>query len=695
MLLTEFPLWLSLICLLLAAAGSWLLYHKNPLNLEGKWKKQLIRALHTLRFFSLFILSFLLLGPLLSLLSTKTQKPIIVYAIDNSQSILLGHDSSKLKSTFKEHLAGLQKELGDEYEVSPYLIGSNILAGDNPDFTDKETHLSELFSTLKDRYDNSNLGGVILATDGLYNKGENPLQSIKQTNAPIYAIALGDTIQHKDVLIKNVRANSIVFKGNSFPVQIDVAAYAAANERTLLQITKNGVVLFKQDLQLNANYFNAITTNLTATESGPQHYVVSLTSLKNEMSVANNSKDIFIQVADGKQKVALLAYTPHPDISALQQAIEQNDNYHVQSLLLSQEETINNVSEYNLVILHQLPGINGEGVNLIKQLKEKNIPLLYVLGSQTNLLYLNQLEPLLRINGSRNSMNDATPLIQDNFSLFTLTEEEREHIKKFPPLGSPFGSYKVTGEIETLLKQQIGYVKTDYPLLFFTKGSAERSGFLCGEGFWKWRLYDMALSNQTTSAHIINSSVQYLTSKKDQNKVRITSKKVFDENEEIIFDAELYNESNQLINTPELNMFISSNKAKDYKFSFNRTANAYNLSVGVLPPGLHKYVASCFVGTTERKVNGQFIVKPLQAEFIQTTANHQLLHQIADESGGKVFYLNNLPEISKSIKDNPLIKPLIYENNELKSWIDLKWLFILILVFVSLEWFIRKWNGSI
>jgi hypothetical protein len=694
-LLTEYPFWLSLICLILALAGSWFLYSNNPLKLDGKWKKQLVWLLHLLRFCALFILSFLLLGPLLNLLSTQTQKPVIVYAIDNSQSILLAHDSTNLKTVFAKHLETLQEELGNTYQVVPYLVGSNATSGAAPDFSDKETHLSNLFSTLKDKYDNSNLGAIILATDGLYNKGENPLQAIKQGKTPIYPIALGDTVQHKDVLVKNVRTNSIVFKGNTFPMQIDVAAYASSGESTLLQITRNGVVLYKQLLALSANYFTTVNANLTATESGTQHYVVSLTVLKNEVSIANNVKDVFVQVVDGKQKIALLGYTPHPDIGAIQNALQQNENYAVQSLLLSQGETINNAEQYNLIILHQLPGINGEGVNLIKQFKEKNIPLLYVLGAQSNLSYLNQLEPILQISGSRGAVNDALPLFQSSFSLFTLTADEQEHIKKFPPLTSPFGNYRVTGEIETLFKQQIGYVKTDYPLLFFSKGGNGRSGFLCGEGFWKWRLYDMPLSNQVTSSNILNSSVQYLTSKKDQNKLRVSGKKVFDENEEITFDAELYNESYQLVNTPELNMLISNTAGKDYRFSFTKTAQSYSLNTGILPAGVYQYAASCFMGTAERKVTGQFIVKPLQAEFMQTTANHQLLNQLANESGGAMFYLNNLAGVQKAIKQNPKIKPVIYQNNELKSWIDLKWLFALILLFISLEWFVRKWNGSI
>lgn len=695
-MLTQYPWWFAIIGALLALAATWFLYRNNPIGVEGKRAKLLLWLLHAFRFSVLFVLMVLLLGPLVRLITTQTQKPVIIFAIDNTQSVTLGNDSLQLKQALNNQFELLQKELGNDYDVVPYLVGKESKQASLPNFKDKETNLNQLFLTLKNTYDGVNLGAVVLASDGLYNKGENPLQAASELKAPVFTIGLGDTVQRKDVLIKNVRTNQLVFKGNSFPLQIDIAAFAAIGETTQITITQNGRITFKKQLTLSNNYFNTLLTNLTANEVGSQHIIIEASVINKEVSTVNNRMEMFINVIDGKQKIALLAYTPHPDVAAIEKTLNQQENYTTNTFIISQQQTPNNLAQYSMVIAHQLPGNNGEGTVLLKQLKEINIPILFVIGAQTNLGYLNQLEPTIQVGGTRmGNMNEVTPIYNNNFSLFTLSIEEQEHLKKFPPVMAPFGNYKINGEVEVLFKQQIGYVKTEYPLAFFAKGSTSKSGFFCAEGFWKWRMYDYAISQQKTSSTILSGMVQYLTSKKDQSRFRVNSKKEIEENESVEFNAELYNESYQLINTPEVSMVLKNNKGKNYTFTFNKTNNTYTLNAGLLPTGTYDFEATATVGTQPQKAKGQFIVKPLQMEFAQTTANHQLLNELATQQGGEMYQLNSMNKITDAIQKNERIKPIIYQNQDVKSWIDLKWIFVMLMMLLTIEWFVRKWNGSI
>lgn len=695
MLLTEYSLWLTPFCVALAAAGSWLLYRNNPMGVEGAWARVVQWLLHAFRFLSLFTVSFLLLGPLLKLVSTETQKPVIIFGIDNSQSVLLAHDSLDLKKRMNELIGGLRSGLGDDYELIPYTVGKESKPLQELTFREKESNLGRLFGTVKNSYDGTNLGAVILASDGLYNNSESPLQQAAGIKAPVFTIALGDPVQRKDVLIRHVRTNQLVFRGNSFPVEVDVAAFAATGESSQLTVSQNGRVVFSQRLALADNYFNTVNAVLQSDESGTQHLVFEVSRVNGEVSTANNRFDVFVNVIDGRQKIALLALTPHPDIAAYQKALQQNENYSAETFIISQNQVPANPDQYNLVILHQLPGWNGEGFNLITQLRQKNIPLLYVLGAQTGINYLVQADRALQIGATRGNMNEALPLYQNSFSLFRFSNEEQEHIKKLPPLIVPFGNYRINGEAEVLFRQQIGYVKTDYPLIFFSKGTEGRNGFICGEGFWKWRLHDMALSNQQTTATILNSTVQYLTSKKDQGRFRVSGKKQFDENEPVTFDAEVYNESYQLVNSGEVSMVVTNASGKKFQYTFSKTADAYSLDAGVLPAGNYSYLASTGSGAAQQQVKGQFIVKPTQLEFAQTTANHQLLNELAAQSSGRMFPLNEAEGLAGAIKKNESIRPVIYQQQDVKSWIELKWIFFTLLALLGVEWFIRKWNGSV
>jgi hypothetical protein len=85
----------------------------------------------------------------------------------------------------------------------------------------------------------------------------------------------------------------------------------------------------------------------------------------------------------------------------------------------------------------------------------------------------------------------------------------------------------------------------------------------------------------------------------------------------------------------------------------------------------------------------------LQAELTQTRANFQLLNTLANETNGQFFTYNNLDKITDNIITNDNIQSIIYKNSKLNELINNKWIFFVILLLLSVEWFIRKWSGSI
>jgi hypothetical protein len=72
-----------------------------------------------------------------------------------------------------------------------------------------------------------------------------------------------------------------------------------------------------------------------------------------------------------------------------------------------------------------------------------------------------------------------------------------------------------------------------------------------------------------------------------------------------------------------------------------------------------------------------------------------LLSEISQQTGGALFYPNQLDALEKAIRSNDTIKPIIYKQETVKSWINLKWICLLIVGLLTIEWFVRKWNGSI
>ena len=252
-LITEKPLWFIVFCLLLGAAYALLLYHKDNLTALSTSIK---RSLMALRFMVVSILAFLLLSPLLKSITRTVEKPLIIIAQDASQSITLGKDSGFYKTEFAEKLNNLQKHLSSNYDVRALNFGSETKPGFDFSYPQKQTDYSILFENLSARFDNRNLGAVIIATDGIYNAGSSLLYASEKLKVPFYTIAMGDTTAKKDLILAKVKHNKTAFLGNTYPIEILIEAKQCAGQNTTLEVLLDSNVIFTKDVNINSNNFN-------------------------------------------------------------------------------------------------------------------------------------------------------------------------------------------------------------------------------------------------------------------------------------------------------------------------------------------------------------------------------------------------------------------------------------------------------
>jgi len=60
---------------------------------------------------------------------------------------------------------------------------------------------------------------------------------------------------------------------------------------------------------------------------------------------------------------------------------------------------------------------------------------------------------------------------------------------------------------------------------------------------------------------------------------------------------------------------------------------------------------------------------------------------------GTHFPTNNIESLATHLLNLDTAKPLIHTTKEWNSIIEWKWLAILIILLISIEWFLRKFNG--
>ncbi|WP_316804961.1 hypothetical protein [Pedobacter nototheniae] len=679
-------------CIALGLLYAGLLYRGNK-NLGQKLQYILAAS----RVVVVSTIAWLLFAPLIKTLNYTLDKPVIIIGQDNSLSVGQVKAAGFDQKLYEQNLKALQNKLEGKYEVKTYNFSDSVADGLDFKNQGRLTDASALFSKIKDEYANRNVGAVILATDGIFNRGGNPLYGINQINAPVYTIALGDSIPKRDVLIANVNYNNIVYLDDDFTVEVQVQAYQSNGENTSLTVLQNGIKTEQQNIAVNGNAFvKTIPVKLHAGKIGIQKYTVQLGVLQNEITTRNNSQTFYVEVIDGRQKVLLAASAPHPDLAVLKEAISLNKHYEAK-LVMADDLNATDPSKFDLIVLYQLPDVQNISKNFLQKLTNLNKPIWYILGAQSNVNVFNQMQNQVNLSSANGSVQEVYPDIAGGFTAFNLSEEDKKQFLSFDPLLMPFGRLTVNANATPVFNQRIGKVITQSPLLFFTSENGLKAGYLIGEGLWRWKLSEA--ENEAPKSvlnNLISNTVQYLSVKDDKRRFKVfTSKSAYDENESIQFNGTLYNESYQPVNEPEVNLQVKNEAGKVFSYTFSKTENGYQLNAGAMPAGNYTYIANTILGGKKFNATGSFYINALIAEYQQTTANHQLLNTISKQSNGKCFMPADLLKIADEILKNENIKTISYEDRRYDELINMKWLFGLILILLGTEWFLRKRNGEL
>src|ERR1700755_1015981 len=114
--------WWTPVCLLLGLLYGWLMY-RQPVNLGKTARYTLFAARAT----AVFILSFLLIAPLIRSVAYNPQKPLILIAQDNSESIKLFNKAPE--ADLNPALSALKQQLGDQYDVREFYFSGDLKDG--------------------------------------------------------------------------------------------------------------------------------------------------------------------------------------------------------------------------------------------------------------------------------------------------------------------------------------------------------------------------------------------------------------------------------------------------------------------------------------------------------------------------------------------------------------------------------------
>ncbi|HMV08106.1 MAG TPA: hypothetical protein PK325_01235 [Cyclobacteriaceae bacterium] len=678
-----------LLCVAIAVGYAYVLYTaKHP------WSGTLNKILFGVRTVLVFLLAFLLLGPIIRQINNLYEKPVFVILQDNSVSVKETTDSVS-RNNLQQALTSLKNSLNS----NGYEAFKNDLTGEEVSvvkYTEPVSDLQGALRKISNQYEGQQVAGVLLVSDGIYNSGLSPLYTAY--SFPVYTLGVGDTAQRQDISIKELIYNKIAYQGNQFPIRAEVLVKGFPNQNITVSLVRSGKVIDRQTKNSGTDQLLPVEFKVAATEQGLQRLDVQVEVMQQEKNVRNNKSTAFIDVVEGRKKILVVASAPHPDIKALRAIVDKNSNYEFILHIPGVEETeTKNIQPANvdLAIFHQSPDKTGRTRDLFQRFAASKTSMLVVVGQQTDLKAMTDGKMPLAFDQPPRQYDDVMPVISPTFPYFLLSPEANSVFSGFPPVWVPFGRMQVPASAVTLLSQRVGSIATDKSLLWIDIPDNHKIAIMLGEGFWQWRLEEYS-KNENTEAfdEVFGKLIQYLSTTDDKSRFKsYPLEQQFSDTEAVVFESQVYNEIYEPVFGNRIDLEITDDAGKKFKYNYVVSPGNARYQVGGLKEGIYKYTASTSINGKEEKVRGQFLVTAQQAELQNLTADFGLLRKLAGSTGGKFYTASQTDKLNADLTQKEATS-VIHSEEKFDNLLNLKWVFFLLLALISAEWFLRKYHGG-
>ncbi|MBW1296112.1 vWA domain-containing protein [Aquimarina litoralis] len=648
---------------------------------KNRTKRNLFFAL--LRFLSIFTLLVLLINPTFRQNSYYIEKPTLVIAVDNSSSI----KHLEQNQSVEELVNTIQnsEELQKRFDLKYYSFSDELKDSLAFTFDSKQTNISNALENLDQIHKNSN-APTVLITDGNQTYGRDYQYNSRTYKQQIYPIIAGDTTKIVDTKIQQLNVNRYAYLKNRFPVEVILTYTGVDNVSTKFEIKSGENTIYTQPVSFSKEKNSeVINFTLAASTAGVLKYKARLVPIENEKNTVNNSKDFAVEVIDQKTNVLIVSTLTHPDLGAIKKSIVSNER---RSLTIVKPSEVKDLDDYQLVILYQP---NSRFRNVYEKLKNSRKNHFTITGAKTDWAFLNNIQNLYKQEITRQT-EYYLPRFNANYGTFLLDDIG---FNGYPPLIGAFGEITINSSYDILIKRNIGNISTEEALLATIEDNGIREAVLFGEGIWRWRAQSyLDAKSFEDFDDFFGKLIQYLASNKRKSRLNTISESFYYGNSSIKIKAEYFTKNYEFDSRGNLNIFVK-NKDTDASQSVPMLLknNSYEADLSSLSSGNYDYTVSVTGENITR--SGSFSILDYNVEQQLLNANVTKLSQVATNTNGKAYFMT---------QDDILIKDLVADNRyqaiqkskeNIVSLIDWKYLLAILIALLSIEWFMRKYNGLI
>jgi hypothetical protein len=661
---SDFSFWWSFAAFALSTLIS-LWYYKIKSN------KRL--PLLTLRLLAFFIISILIANPFSISRVEEELVPKIVVLHDNSLSI----DSTESTLALQQ-ISEFSSSVNNKEIV--FKAFSDGLGNSNRNETDIAGSLTSIIQREKDR-----LESIVLISDGISNKGINPLYQKESYTVPIHVIALGDSTEKQDVKIEVLKYPKEASAEANIPIDIVVSG-----PKTLKSIEATFTFEGKQqtkEINLKSGigrwdieqFFNPKEKDYLKGE-------LKLKGVPKEYNTLNNSQIIYIKNKKSEYNVTLVYDAPHPDIGVWQRALAQLKNTSVNLISLENyKPKTKNPNSLSILFAYKA------------QTKLTSTFDIHIVGNAK--LRTGTFEKLPIEFNSANVNSNVTPRFEEFDNLFSVGNVAALNALEYKSSPMPFGVLTVEAEHQNIISQNTDGLENSFPLLATYTLNSKKKAVFFGEGLWQFATAYHLLSdasNGVSYEKVLSNMSMYLLKSSGQERLEIFEPSNKLANEAHAWSVNFLNQSNEKISGANISLTITNEKGNvvsEYILSENN--KAYQTEVSGLESGIYSFeFLAQYNGKTITKTQ-KVLVNDVGIELLNKQAKFSLLRALSNETEGQFFVGKTL--IVNQLEDilNSDIPTTVVYKNEKKYWADYWGIWLTVLVLLSTEWLVRRRNGLI
>jgi len=590
------------------------------------------------------------------------------------------------------------------------------------------------------------LSGIVLFTDGVDRSGidiQKPAMQARERKVPIHTVGIGSETGISDIELVKVDVPRTAEE--DFPVEISATVKRTDNtqKKATLQLIENGRVLKTLPITLN-NETVRIPLKFTPRQPGTQKYEVQVLPEVDEAIPQNNTKTFILKVTPTKRVKILFVSRPYWGFKFVKRALQDDPNIVLTDRYITSEQSFGGTQggadedfgfyPESKEILFNFDAIifgNIDASNFTKKQLEDTVEFVRTRGGGFLMLggtqslgnsdmaksYLNT--PIAELLPVELELGDPPENVPLNLApsevptpkmfkfklttegktdpLMELVDNATENLQRWEKMPELYGYSKVKrAKAGATILAEHPTDKNEFGnrILMATHNyNAGRVMVFTPNDSYRWQT---GLDSKDDSNERFWRQVAKWLTTAPQSSIKLDIPKTeYTLKEPVVIEVTAMDKNFALTNKAKIRAVVIDETGNRKELTLEQVLGKDGLYTARFIPNRNGDYTVTATGTLAGEDLGKqqalFEVKPSFAEFSDAALNMPLLSNLASMTGGNYYPIAEAPQLVNQIS---LVESATSEITDVDIW-DLPLIFGLILLFLGLEWFLRKRGGLV